>query len=108
MDCTSHQFFSGACFSQQQDRGIARCNGFDLPENGADRRTIADDFREVHFAADLGFQIELFLCEFVLQIGDLTVRECVIDRNRNLLGDLAQEIDLVGGEYGLSNPPQIQ
>jgi hypothetical protein len=56
---------------------------------------------QVHLAAYLFFQIELFLREFVLQFEDLTVSQGVFDGNCHLARGLAEEIDVFGCEGSL-------
>src|SRR5438034_10868337 len=53
------------------------------------------------FRSDFFFQIELFLREFVLELGDLTVGKSVFDRNCDLARGLAEEIDVFGREGSL-------
>src|SRR5206468_8766678 len=66
----------------------------------AQGRTLPDNLCEVHLRADFFFQIELFLREFVLELGDLTVGKGVFDGNCDLARGMAEEIDVFGREIG--------
>ena len=58
-------------------------------------RTLAHNPFEVHLTADLVFEIQLFLRQSVLQVGNLTVRERILHTDCHLIRDLNKEANLV-------------
>src|SRR5579863_1961343 len=91
MDGARNQFLSGAGLPQKQNRRVARSHGFHQVQNMAESRTLPHNSFEVHLAADFVFQIQFFLREFVLELGDFTVRQRVLHADRDLLRDLSQK-----------------
>lgn len=62
----------------------------------------------MHLAADFVFQVELLLRKLILQFADLAIGKRILDRERNLAGDLHQQIDIVLGKRVLLKPAKAQ
>src|SRR3981189_308787 len=73
-------------------------DSFNLLQNTAQGSTLPNDLREIHFAADFIFKIELFLRELVFQLSNLSKGKCILHRNGNLICDLGQKLNVVDGE----------
>ena len=56
-------------------------------------RALADDLLEVVVRPDLLFEVELLRAQLLLELGDLLVREAVLDGDRDLLRHLAEQLD---------------
>src|SRR5439155_21692564 len=93
-----NKLFSRAGFAKEQDCRVVGRDRLDQLQDVLERRARPYDLLEVHLAAYLFFQIELFLREFVLEFGDLAVGEGVFDGNRDLASGLAEEVDVFGRE----------
>ena len=89
MDSTRHEFFPDPGLAINQNGRIGRRHGFHLAQHFLQGSAFADDGIEVHLAADLVFQVELFLCQFVFEIGNLTVRQGILHGDRDLRCHLA-------------------
>src|SRR5262245_25956993 len=92
------QFFTGAGFALNQDRRIGRGDDFDLLERAGERRTLADDLREIEPALNLFFQVDLFAGQLVLQRFDLVEGQRVFNRDGDLTGDLAEQFGVLPAE----------
>src|SRR5580698_1920692 len=91
MDRPRDQFLSRAGLPEKQNRRVAGSHGLHEVQNMAESRTLPHNSFEVHLAANFVFQIQFFLREFVLEIGDFTVRQRVLHTDRDLLRDLSQK-----------------
>src|SRR4029434_1638495 len=98
VDRMGDQFFTGAGFALNQDRRIGRGDDFDLLERAGERRTLADDLREIELALNLFFQVDLFAGQFVLQRFDLVEGQRVFNRDGDLTGDLAEQFGVLPAE----------
>jgi len=85
------QFFPGAGLPQNQDGGLAGCDGGYLVEYFPERWTVANDFGEMTFGMDLAFQILLLFRESLLEAFDLSRGAMVFERHGELGGDLAEQ-----------------
>src|SRR5207245_872585 len=92
VDRPGNKLLSGAGFAEQQDRRVVGRDCLDQLQNVLERRARPYDLLEVHLAAYLFFQIELFLRKFVLQFRNLTVGKVVFDGNCDLAGGLSEEV----------------
>ncbi len=108
MNGARHEFLARSGFTQQEHGRIAGSHGFHLTQDRPDRRAVADDVGKIHLAANLGFQIQLLLRQFVLQIGDLAVGQRVIHSDRYLVRDLRKKSDFVLGEGGPPRSTQVE
>src|ERR1700740_3192558 len=98
MECPGDQLFSGACLSINEDGGISGCDRLNVFENAAQRHALSDNILEVKFAADFGFEIDVFLRELILEFGNLPIGESVFNRESDLTGDLPQERKIIFSE----------
>ena len=64
MQRARNQFFSRPGLAIDQDRGIGGSNGFDLPQERAQRSTSADDFLEVGLGEDFIFKVDVLGVSF--------------------------------------------
>ena len=108
MDRAGDQLFACAGLSLNQDGRVGWCDDLDLVEHLPERGALADDLFEVVFGANFILEVQLFLVQLFLQLGDLTICESVLDGNRDLLRDLRQQLDLVSGERLFSQAADVQ
>src|SRR5207245_5624402 len=92
VDGPGNKLFSRAGFAEQQDCRVVGRDCLDQLQDVLERRARPYDLLEVHLAAYLFFQIELFLRKFVLQFRNLTVGKVVFDGNCDLAGGLSEEV----------------
>ena len=67
-------------------------------------RTASDDLLKVELAANLLFEIYLFLSKFVLEFRDLAVGQRIFNGDRDLASYLSKELSIVLAERVLSSP----
>jgi len=91
MDGSGDEFLASTGLALDQHRRIGGRDDFHLLEHAFERRTLADDLLEIMFGTDFVFEVELFLGQFVFQLGDLLIGQDVVHRNRNLFADLLEE-----------------
>ena len=78
---------------------LVRCiHGIVIAARVAVCDAVANDLIEVHLAANLFFEIKLLLRQLVLERGDLSVGQRVLDSDRHLLGDLRKQFHVFFGE----------
>src|SRR5580700_2995037 len=94
MNGPSDQFLSRACLSVNKDRGVRWRYRFHMFEDSAQRATISNDLGKIHFRANFIFQIQLLFGELVFQLSNLAERTRILHRNRNLISDLGQKLDI--------------
>src|SRR5260370_18843826 len=87
---------------------MGRGGGFHLVQPTKQRLALPDDLLEIQLAANFIFQVQLFLGKLVSEIGDLTVGQGVLNGDRDLVCDLAQESDVIGGECILLEAAETQ
>ena len=58
--------------------------------------------------ADFVLEVQLLLVQLFLELGDLAVGEPVLDGDRDLLRDLAEQLDLVRAERVLAEPADVE
>src|SRR5580700_5134684 len=93
MNCTGNQFLSGTRFSINENRRTGWRYRFDLTQYLTQRCAISNDLFEVHLTAQFIFEVELLLCELVLEFRDLTIGQCIVKGDRYLPGDLRQKVN---------------
>src|SRR6202041_1024663 len=108
MNGTRNQFFSRARLAINQHCRIRRRYGPHSFENSAQRSTISDDLRKIHFRADFVFQIELFLRELLFEFPNLAVGKGILDRKSNLVCNLGKENDIAFTEGIVPEPAENQ
>ena len=95
MDGAGDELLTGAGLAKEQDGGIAWGDRFDELEDVLDSGAVADYLIELQFGADLFFEVEFLLREFVFELRNLPVRQHVLHRKCYLTGDPSQEIELI-------------
>ncbi len=70
--------------------------------------TRPDDLLKVHLAANLFFEIQLFLRKLVLESGDLAVGKRVFNCNGDLPRDHGEKLTVVGAERVFLPPAETQ
>src|SRR6266436_1029635 len=98
MDGPRDQFLSCTRVSIDEHGRVRRSDRFHLLQYTPQRSTFPDDLREIHFATDFIFEIQLFLRELVFQLSNLPKRACILHGDGNLICDLLQKLDVVAGE----------
>src|SRR5260370_15158931 len=94
MNGTRNQFFSRARLPVNQHCRIRRRYGSHSFEYSAQRSTISDDLRKIHFRADFILQIEFFLRELLFQFTNLSVGKCILDGEGILVCNLVKETNI--------------
>ena len=59
--------------------------------NAVKRLALTDNLVEFKFAANLGLQIDIFPREFLLEFGNFSISERVLNSERDLTGGLAKQ-----------------
>ena len=95
MDRARDELLAGAGLALNQHRGVGRRDGLHLLEDALQRCALPDDLLEVVFGADFVFEVELLLVQLILQLLDLPIGQRVLNRDRDLVGHLAQQVDIV-------------
>src|SRR5262245_28783141 len=96
------QFLAGARLALNEDDRIGRGDGFDRLQGSFQSLTVTDDLCEAVLRADLLFQVEFLFGQFVFQFADLSVRLRVLNGDRDLLGDLAEQLDVIRAERAIA------
>ncbi len=94
MNGARNKLFPGTCLAQDERGGIGWRDAIDHVEYGIDRRAAADDLLEIVFAEDFFAQVDVFPFELCFEMPDLLVLAHVLDRERQLVGDLLQQFCL--------------
>jgi len=74
------KFLSGACLAEQQHGGVYRGDGLHKLQHQPECRAVADDLIEVQLAADLVFEVELLLREFVSEVAMFKPRSKAVEK----------------------------
>src|SRR5713101_6246831 len=98
MNGSRNEFFSCTRISINEHSRVCRSDRLHLLQDTSQGCAFSDDLREIHFAADFIFEVELFLRELVFQLSNLSKGACILHGNRNLICDLGQKLDIVAGE----------
>src|ERR1700730_12914040 len=77
-------------------------------ESALEGRAVTNNFLKVVFGANLLFEIELFFFQLVFQRFDLSIRERILHRNRNLLSDLPEQFRVVLRKCGFTQARDTQ
>ena len=96
MDCAGDQFLTSSGLAKDEHRRIAAGYGSCLRQRIFERRTLTNDLLEVEFSADLIFQIEFLLREFVLELGNFAIRTRILQDNGQMCGDLMKQFAISG------------
>ena len=94
MDRPRDQFLTGSGLTIDQYGGIGRRHGLDLLQQTPQGRASTDNLLEVQFAADFIFQVDFFLRQPVFQLCDLTIGKRVLYRDRHLVADQTQKLQV--------------
>ncbi len=92
------ELLARAGLAEQQDAGIGRGHRGDLAQDAFQRPAFADDLSEMLGAADLFFEIDIFVREAVFERGNLAKRERILERNGDLCSRLRAPVHLVRRE----------
>src|SRR5207244_1086094 len=87
VDGARDQFLPGSGLAIDQYGRIGRRHGLDLLQQTPQGGASADNLLEVQLAADFIFQVNFFLRQPVLQLGDLTIGERVLYCDGHLVAD---------------------
>src|SRR5216684_1807967 len=98
MNGSRNEFFSCTSISINEHSRVCRSDRLHLLQHTAQRCAFADDWREIHFAADFIFEIELFLGQLLFQLSNFPKGTRILYGNGNLICDLGQKLDIVAGE----------
>src|SRR6266576_497269 len=98
MNGSRNEFFSCTSISINEHSRVCRSDRLHLLQHTAQRCAFSDDLREIHFAADFIFEIELFLGQLLFQLSNLPKGTRILYGNGNLICDLGQKLDIVAGE----------
>src|SRR5260370_22830007 len=90
VNCTRDQLLPRTRLTQQQHRGIGWRDRLHQFENVLEGQAISDDLLEV-LAANFFFEIQFFLHQFVFELGDLAIAECVFNQNSSWYCYLTRE-----------------
>ena len=102
---TRDQFLAGAGLAEDEHRRVGRRHRLDLMEDALQRRRVADDLLEVVLGPDLVLEVHLLRRKPVSQVGDLLIRERILDQERDLLRHRGEELRLVGTERRRATKP---
>src|SRR2546427_6537881 len=95
VDRARDQLFPRPRLAVDQHGRIRGRHGLGVLQHAAQHGALPDDLFEVALGANLVSQIHAFLGELVLQAPNLAVGQGVLYGDRDLIGDLDQEVDLV-------------
>src|SRR5467141_908963 len=98
MNGSRNELFSCTSISINEHSRVCRSDRLHLLQHTAQRCAFSDDLREIHFAADFIFEIELFLGQLLFQLSNLPKGTRILYGNGNLICDLGQKLDIVAGE----------
>src|SRR6266850_3516159 len=108
MDGTGDEFLAGPVLPANQHRRASLGDRLHQMQSMLEREAFANDLLEVVLRSNLFFQVEFLLRQLVLQIGDLSVSERILNCQRDLVGDLTQEGGIVLGKSILSSAAEAQ
>src|SRR5260370_16387873 len=98
MKGSRNEFFSCTSISINEPSRVCHGKRLLLLQHMAQLCAFSDDLREIHFAADFIFEIELFLGQLLFQLSNLPKGTRILYGNGNLICDLGQKLDIVAGE----------
>jgi hypothetical protein len=102
------QFLSGAGLPVNQDRRVSRRHDLDLLKDGASHARVPNDVVELQLILNFIFQIDFLARELLLKLFDLLVGERIVERDRNLLRDFDEQLQILLGEGFVLNPRGAQ
>src|SRR6266568_1063952 len=108
MDGTGDEFLSGPGLPVNQHRRASLGDRLHQMQSTLERAAFAHDLLEVVLRPNLFFQVEFLLRQLVLQIGDLSVSERILNCQRDLVGDLTKEGGIALGKSILSGAAEAQ
>src|SRR5260221_680010 len=103
-----HQLLARPRVAQQQHGRIARCDRLHQSQNLLQGWTAPDNVIKIQLAANLFFEIQLFLGKFVFEFRDLAVGEGIFDGDCDLACYLAKELRIVLAERVIFLPRKTQ
>jgi hypothetical protein len=89
---TREQFLSGTRFTEQEHRRVRRGYRADFVEDSSQCLALANDLLEPVGAADFFLQIDVLAREPLFQRGDLVEGHRVLERDRDLPGQLGDTV----------------
>ena len=92
MNGPRHQFLACAGFSLDQNSGVGRGHSRDMPQHFLNGRRVPQNFVEAALGADLSAQVGGLSREPFPRLVDFAVLHGIVERDRNLIGDLLQEV----------------
>src|SRR6266404_1996201 len=98
MNGSRNEFFSCTSISINEHSRVCRSDRLHLLQHTAQLCAFSDDLREIHFAADFIFEIELFLGQLLFQLSNLPKGTRILHGNGNLICDLGQKVNIVAVE----------
>ena len=108
VDRAGDHFLARARFALNEHSRVGRGDGFHLLQDSHQGFTLPNNLLKIVLGADFVFEIELFLREFGLQLGNLAKGQRVVDRDGDLVGDLSQEVRIVFGESVFVEAADVQ
>jgi hypothetical protein len=106
--CARNQLLAGAGFSIYKDRRVSRRYDLDLLKDVAQNAGVPDDVVELHFGADLIFEVDFLAGKLLFELVDLAVCQGVIECDRNLLRNLHQQCQILFAERLVLDPRHRQ
>src|SRR6267154_2989488 len=103
-----HQLLARPRVAQQQHGRIAGCDRLHQFQNLHQGWTVSNNVIKIQLAANLFFEIELFLCQFVFEFRDLAVGERIFNGQRDLACYLRKKFRIVLAERIFFLPSKTQ
>src|SRR5216684_3882591 len=103
-----HQLLARPRVAQQQHGRIAGCDRLHQFQNLLQGWTVSNNVIKIQLAANLFFEIELFLCQFVFEFRDLAVGERIFNGQRDLACYLRKKFRIVLAEGIFFLPAKTQ
>src|SRR6266446_5764185 len=98
MNGSRNEFFSCTRISINEHSRVCRSDRLHLLQHTAQGCAFSDDLREIHFAADFIFEIELFLSQLLFQLSNLPKGTRILYGYGNLICDSRRECVCLWGD----------
>ena len=95
VDGPRDQFFPRPCFPLNQNRGLHRRNGFDLPQHLPQPGTVAKNVFKVMLGADFIPQVKSLFSQPILRLAQFAELQRILQRDPHLARHLPQEFDIL-------------